>query len=60
MLEGDGRGASIKDLVAQALESFGQRVTITGPHVHLTASIAQGFALKQSSSRPHSGAKVPA
>jgi two-component sensor histidine kinase len=45
LLEGDGRGASIKDLVAQALESFGQRVTVNGPHVQLTASIAQGFAL---------------
>ena len=45
LLEGDGRGASIKDLVAQILDSFGQRVTTDGPPVHLSATTAQGFAL---------------
>jgi two-component sensor histidine kinase len=45
LMEQGDRGASIKDLVAQALESFGQRVTIDGPHVYLGASVAQGFAL---------------
>jgi two-component sensor histidine kinase len=45
LLEGESRGATIKDLVALALESFGQRVIIEGPHVYLSASLAQGFAL---------------
>jgi two-component sensor histidine kinase len=45
LLEGDGRGTSMKDLVAQALESFGARVTADGPHAYLSASVAQGFAL---------------
>jgi two-component sensor histidine kinase len=43
--EQDGHGVSIRDLVAQALESFGQRVIADGPHVYLSASNAQGFAL---------------
>lgn len=45
LLEGDTRGASIKDLVVQALESFGERVVSIGPHVYLNANAAQGFAL---------------
>jgi two-component sensor histidine kinase len=45
LLERDGRGISIKDLVEQILEGFGQRVAIDGGHVYLGASTAQGFAL---------------
>ena len=33
------------DLVANALESFGERVSIDGPHVLVNPSAAQGFAL---------------
>ena len=43
--EQHGRNVSIKDLVAQAIESFGARVITDGPHVLLNASNAQGFAL---------------
>ena len=42
--EQHGRNVSIKDLVAQAIESFGARVITDGPHVLLNASNAQGFA----------------
>jgi two-component sensor histidine kinase len=45
LLEGDGCGASLKHLVAAALESFGRRVVVDGPEVHLDATTAQGFAL---------------
>jgi two-component sensor histidine kinase len=45
LFEREGRGASIKDLVEQALESFGQRVILDGPHIHLSANMVQGFAL---------------
>jgi two-component sensor histidine kinase len=45
LLEGDGRGASLRHLVAAALESFGSRVTVDGPELHLDATTAQGFAL---------------
>jgi two-component sensor histidine kinase len=45
LLERDGRDASIKNLVEEALLSFGQRVNINGPDVYLNASLAQGFAL---------------
>jgi two-component sensor histidine kinase len=45
LLEGEARGASIRDLAMQTLESFGERVTIDGTHIYLRASMAQGFAL---------------
>jgi two-component sensor histidine kinase len=45
LMEGDGRGAVMKVLVTQALESFGARVDIEGPDLYLKASAAQGFAL---------------
>jgi two-component sensor histidine kinase len=45
LLDRYGRGISIRDLVEQTLEGFGQRVTIDGGHVYLSASIAQGLAL---------------
>ena len=45
LMGGDGRGASMKDVVEQALDSFGTRVSIEGPQVFLKPSAAQGFAL---------------
>jgi two-component sensor histidine kinase len=45
LMEGDGRGAFMKVLVEQALESFGARVLVDGPDIYLKASAAQGFAL---------------
>jgi two-component sensor histidine kinase len=45
LMEGDGRGALMKVLVEQALESFGSRVAVEGPNIYLKASAAQGFAL---------------
>jgi two-component sensor histidine kinase len=45
LMEGDARGAPMKDVVLQALESFGARVSIEGPHVFLKPSAVQGFAL---------------
>lgn len=45
LMKGDGRGASFKQLVAQVLESFGQRVFTSGPDLLLSATTAQGFAL---------------
>ena len=45
VMEGDGRGTSIMRLVEQALESFGERISIDGPDTYLSATTAQGFAL---------------
>jgi len=45
LLEGGERGALIKDIVAQALESFASQVIIEGPEVFLNPTTAQGFAL---------------
>ena len=45
LMEGDERGASLKRLVIQAMESFADRVFIDGPDVQLDATTAQGFAL---------------
>lgn len=45
VMEGDGRGASIRRLVEQSLDGFGQRIAIQGPDVYLSATTAQGFAL---------------
>jgi two-component sensor histidine kinase len=45
LLEGNGPGASLEHLVEGALQSFGRRVNIEGPHVFLGATAAQGFAL---------------
>lgn len=42
---GEERGVPMADLVATALESFGERVSIDGPHVLVNPSAAQGFAL---------------
>ena len=40
-----GRGALMRDIVGNALESFGTRVFIEGPEVFLNSNAAQGFAL---------------
>jgi two-component sensor histidine kinase len=40
-----GRGALMKDIVANAIESFGARVSIDGPEVFVNPNTAQGFAL---------------
>lgn len=40
-----GRGALMRDIVGNALESFGTRVFIEGPQVFLNSNAAQGFAL---------------
>ena len=40
-----GRGALMKDIVANAIESFGTRVSVDGPDVFLNSNAAQGFAL---------------
>jgi two-component sensor histidine kinase len=45
IMEGDIRGAAMKEVVDQAVASFGDRVSVEGPHVFLNASAAQGFAL---------------
>jgi two-component sensor histidine kinase len=45
LLEGGEKGALIKDIVSQALESFASRVITEGPEVFLNATTAQGFAL---------------
>jgi two-component sensor histidine kinase len=40
-----GRGARMRDIVGNALESFGARALIDGPEVFLNPNAAQGFAL---------------
>jgi two-component sensor histidine kinase len=45
LMEGDGRGAYLSDLVHDIVSSFAARITISGPQVHLGPSLAQGFAL---------------
>ncbi|MGZ3383168.1 MAG: HWE histidine kinase domain-containing protein, partial [Isosphaeraceae bacterium] len=40
-----GRGARMRDIVGNALESFGARAFIDGPEVFLNPNAAQGFAL---------------
>jgi two-component sensor histidine kinase len=45
IIEGAGRGALMKEIVKNALESFGDRVSIEGPEVFLNPNTAQGFAL---------------
>jgi two-component sensor histidine kinase len=41
---GEG-GALLEDVVRGVLETFGSRISIEGPEVHLKSSVAQGFAL---------------
>jgi two-component sensor histidine kinase len=45
LMRGNELGASMKEVVAQALASFGSRVEIEGADVFLNAQAAQGFAL---------------
>ena len=45
IMEGDVRGAPLKEVVEQAVAGFGARVSAEGPHVFLKPSVAQGFAL---------------
>jgi two-component sensor histidine kinase len=40
-----GRGALMKDIVENAIESFGTRVSVDGPEIFLNPNAAQGFAL---------------
>jgi two-component sensor histidine kinase len=40
-----GRGALMKDVVENAIESFGGRVSVDGPEIYLNPNTAQGFAL---------------
>jgi two-component sensor histidine kinase len=45
IINATGRGALMRDIVGNALESFGTRVFIDGPEVFLNPNAAQGFAL---------------
>jgi two-component sensor histidine kinase len=45
LMEGDGRGAFLNDIVHAVTSSFGDRIVIDGPQVHLMPTLAQGFAL---------------
>ena len=45
LMADDGRGATLADLAQTILVSFGERVSLDGPPVHLKPSVAQGFAL---------------
>ena len=45
LMADDGRGATLADLAQSILVSFGDRVSLDGPPVHLKPSVAQGLAL---------------
>jgi two-component sensor histidine kinase len=45
LMEGDGRGAYLSHIVRAVTSSFGNRIAIDGPQVHLNSTLAQGFAL---------------
>jgi two-component sensor histidine kinase len=45
LMEGDGRGTFLSDIVYAVTSSFGDRIIIDGPQVHLNSTLAQGFAL---------------
>jgi two-component sensor histidine kinase len=45
LMQGDSRGAQMRDVVEQVVGGFAERVSIEGPPVFLRPSIAQGFAL---------------
>ncbi len=45
LMDGDGGGTSLRNVVTTAIESFGARVSIAGPDIFLKPSVAQGFAL---------------
>jgi len=45
LMEGDGRGTFLSEIVRAVTCSFGDRIVMDGPQVHLTSTLAQGFAL---------------
>lgn len=45
IINGASRGALMKDVVDNAIESFANRVSVEGPEVFLNSNAAQGFAL---------------
>ena len=45
LMEGDGRGTFLGEIVRAVTSSFGDRIVINGPQVHLSSTLAQGFAL---------------
>jgi two-component sensor histidine kinase len=45
LMEGDGQGTFLSDVVRAVTNSFGDRIVIDGPQVHLSSTLAQGFAL---------------
>jgi two-component sensor histidine kinase len=45
IINGSGRGALMKDVVGNAIESFADRVSVDGPEIFLNSNAAQGFAL---------------
>jgi two-component sensor histidine kinase len=45
IIEGAGRGALMRQVVENAVDSFGERVSFEGPPVFLNPGAAQGFAL---------------
>lgn len=45
LMEGEGRGTFLSEIVCAVTSSFGDRIVIDGPQVHLSSTLAQGFAL---------------
>jgi two-component sensor histidine kinase len=45
LMEGDGRGTFLSDIVCAVTSSFANKIAIDGPQVHLNSTLAQGFAL---------------
>jgi two-component sensor histidine kinase len=45
LVDADWRGALMREVVERCLESFSGRISIEGPPVYITPSVAQGFAL---------------
>ncbi len=45
LMEGDGRGTFLSNIVHAVTSSFGNRIATNGPQVHLRSTLAQGFAL---------------
>jgi two-component sensor histidine kinase len=45
LMEGDGQGAFLSDIVRKVTCNFAHRTDIDGPQVHLSSTLAQGFAL---------------
>jgi two-component sensor histidine kinase len=45
LMEGDGRGTFLMNIVRAITDSFGNRIVADGPQVHLSSTLAQGFAL---------------